>query len=83
MKESGYLDGKLECKTCGTITMVIPEGAGESTLIQCSKCGGLLGTWGELQDEFMREARNIDVLELKGGRIRKTKAGFRGPRKRA
>jgi hypothetical protein len=83
MKKGGYLNGKLECKACGTITMAIPEDAGESTLIQCSKCGGALGTWGEIQDEFMRETRDINVLELDGGRIRKTKAGLRGPRNRA
>ncbi|RUM95629.1 hypothetical protein EET67_21945 [Pseudaminobacter arsenicus] len=66
----GYLDGKLECATCGTIRMLIPKKADELTEIHCSSCGRLLGTWGELQDEFAREAGD-GTLEFNGGRIRR------------
>ncbi|RUM95436.1 hypothetical protein EET67_23370 [Pseudaminobacter arsenicus] len=67
----GYLDGKLECADCGTIRMLIPQKADGNTEIHCSICGRLLGSWGDLQDEFAREA--VDgVFELKGGRIKRT-----------
>ncbi|RUM95634.1 hypothetical protein EET67_21970 [Pseudaminobacter arsenicus] len=71
--KGGYLNGKLECKTCGTITLMIPTDADEFTMITCSKCGEPLGMWGDLQDEFARQAREATVLELSGGRIRKTR----------
>jgi hypothetical protein len=76
--KGGYLNGKLECKTCGTITMAIPEEADEFTPISCSKCGRVLGSWHELQDDFAKQAREATVLELSGGKIRKTRAP-RGP----
>ena len=65
------LDGKLECKACGKILMDIPEGATEHTLIKCSQCGGDLGEWGILQDEFAREVSGARVLELSKGTITK------------
>lgn len=69
----GYFNGKLECKTCGTITLSIPRDADEFTMITCSKCGRPLGMWGNLQDEFARQARDAGVIELNDGRIRKTR----------
>lgn len=66
----GYLDGKLECASCGTIRMLIPKKADDLTEIHCSSCGRYLGTWGELQDEFAREAGD-GTLEFNGGRIRR------------
>ncbi len=62
------LDHKLDCKTCGTIYLDIPDGATETTKITCSTCGGYLGEWGELQDDFNRQAGH-GVFDLKDGQI--------------
>ena len=48
-----YLDGKLECPHCSTVTLDLPNDATEDTRIHCSRCGHFLGTWGELQDVFI------------------------------
>ena len=66
-----YLDHKLECETCGTIYLNIPKGAGERTPIHCSTCDRYLGTWGELQNDFLAQTRNGNgTFELKDGRVR-------------
>ncbi len=63
-----FLDHKLDCKTCGTIRMDIPEGASEDTPIHCSTCHGYLGTWGELQNDFIHQAGD-GVFDLDHGKI--------------
>lgn len=75
--KGGYIDGKLECKTCGTITLIIPKDANEFTPISCSNCGETIGLWGDLQDDFAKQSRDVGVLELTDGRIRKTRAAKR------
>ncbi|MER9327876.1 hypothetical protein [Mesorhizobium sp. M0488] len=65
------LDDKLDCKACGTILMDIPENATESTPIHCSKCGAYLGEWGELQDDFYRQAHGTGAFDLNHGNILK------------
>jgi ribosomal protein L37AE/L43A len=65
-----YLDHKLECPNCKTIYLKIPRGATESTIITCSQCGHVLGTWGELQDDFTQQA-GAGVFSLDEGRIRR------------
>jgi hypothetical protein len=62
------LDDKLDCKRCGTISLEIPDDAMECTPIHCSKCGGLMGTWGELQDNFDKQA-NVGAFDLEDGNI--------------
>jgi hypothetical protein len=62
------LDDKLDCKRCGTISLDIPDGALEDTPIHCSSCGDFMGTWGELQDNFHKQAR-IGAYDLKDGNI--------------
>jgi len=62
------LDDKLDCKRCGTIALEIPQGAGESTPVHCSKCGDYMGTWGELQDNFDKQA-SASAFDLKDGNI--------------
>ncbi|MDP3895892.1 MAG: hypothetical protein Q8Q62_04380 [Mesorhizobium sp.] len=64
-----YLDHKLDCKACGTILLDIPENATEATPIHCSKCGGYIGSWGELQDDFLRQSAH-GAFDLKDGRIK-------------
>ncbi|WP_164747970.1 hypothetical protein [Mesorhizobium sp. M7A.F.Ca.CA.002.14.1.2] len=63
------LDDKLDCKACGTIQMDIPDDANESTPIHCSNCGAFLGEWGELQDDFYRQARGTEAFDLRNGTI--------------
>ncbi|UVK41775.1 hypothetical protein LHFGNBLO_005804 [Mesorhizobium sp. AR10] len=65
------LDHKLDCKACGTIQMDIPDSAEEHTPIHCSKCGGYLGEWGELQDDFSKQARGAQAFDLNHGNITK------------
>ncbi len=64
------LDDKLDCKKCGTIYLDIPDDATESTGIHCSTCGGYLGEWGELQDDFNLQAGH-GVFDLNDGQIEK------------
>lgn len=65
-----YLDHKLECPNCKKIYLQIPKSATESTLIRCSECGHGLGTWGELQDDFIQQAGS-GVFSLDEGRIKR------------
>ncbi|MCG6115121.1 MAG: hypothetical protein MEQ84_07965 [Mesorhizobium sp.] len=62
------LDHKLDCKRCGTITLDIPDDATDDTPIHCSLCHDFIGTWGELQDDFNRQAGR-GVFDLKDGQI--------------
>ncbi len=62
------LDDKLDCKRCGTIALVIPDGAREHTPIHCSTCGDYLGTWGEMQDSFDDQSVK-GVFDLEDGNI--------------
>lgn len=66
------LDDKLDCKSCGTIQMDIPEDANDRTPIHCSNCGAYLGTWGELLDDFYKQIEDADTLDLNKGTITKT-----------
>ncbi|AZO57712.1 hypothetical protein EJ077_17420 [Mesorhizobium sp. M8A.F.Ca.ET.057.01.1.1] len=49
--------------------MDIPDDAKESTPIYCSNCGAFLGEWGELQDDFHRQARGTEAFDLRDGNI--------------
>lgn len=62
------LNHKLDCKSCGTILLDIPDDATEGTAIHCSQCGGYIGDWGELQDDFLKQSGH-GAFELKDGRI--------------
>lgn len=68
-KMGRQLDDKLYCKACGTIQMDIPDDAKESTPIYCSNCGAFLGEWGELQDDFYRQAHGTEAFDLRDGNI--------------
>lgn len=65
-----FLNDKLECPQCGTITLEIPDNAKENTPIHCSHCDRLLGTWGELQDNFYTQMGD-GVFEVKDGRFKR------------
>ena len=70
MSSAQYLDGKLECVSCGMILLDIPKNATDLSPIQCAKCSAFLGTWGEIQDEFLRELGK-GVFEANHGRLRR------------
>ncbi len=63
-----YLNGKLECPTCGTILLAIPEEAAEDTPIKCAQCQTPRGTWGELRADFVKQSGS-GVFDLNKGRI--------------
>ena len=65
------LDHKLDCKSCGTIAMSIPEDAEEDAPISCSKCGRYLGDWGALQNDFQKQAGHGNAFDLSRGNIYK------------
>ncbi|MER8887547.1 MULTISPECIES: hypothetical protein [unclassified Mesorhizobium] len=63
------LDDKLDCKACGTILMEIPDNPKDSTPIHCSNCGAYLGEWGDLQEDFFRQAFGAQAFDLNNGNI--------------
>lgn len=64
------LNQKLDCKSCGTIYLDIPQGATDDTLIRCSSCGAALGTWGDLQDDLADQMRGTSgAFDLHDGQI--------------
>lgn len=65
------LDDKLDCKSCGTIQMTIPENVADDTPIHCSNCGGYLGKWGELERNFIRQIADAEIVDLDHGTITK------------
>jgi hypothetical protein len=67
---SDDLNGKLECVSCGTILMDIPKDVEEFAIIRCAHCRSVLGTWGEVQDEFLRVKGAFDLYP---GRVRRRK----------
>ena len=63
------LDGKLKCADCETILLDIPNNAQEHDLVRCSQCLATLGTWGEIQDAFLRQAGA--AFDLEEGQIKR------------
>ena len=64
-----YMDHELTCPQCGTIYLRIPENLNGHTLIHCSTCGLVLGTWGELSASFDKQGGQYGVFELRHGQI--------------
>lgn len=67
---SKRLDHKLDCKTCGTIYLDIPDDASDDTAIACSTCQQVLGSWGELKHDFYTQSGS-GVFDLNEGQIRR------------
>ena len=63
------LDHKLDCKTCGTIYLDLPEDLRATTSIHCSLCGTFLGHWGELKRDFARQGGADGIFEMKKGQV--------------
>ena len=58
----------LGCPACGSLTVDLPDGVENSTLVHCDRCGHSLGAWGELQDKLRRIGHG--VFEMSDGRIK-------------
>jgi DNA-directed RNA polymerase subunit RPC12/RpoP len=54
---------ELKCSECGTVLLEIPEHPQENDLVRCTLCQATLGTWGEIQNSFLRQAGAAFVLE--------------------
>ena len=67
--DSKRLDHKLDSKACGTILLDIPNNSEEQTAIHCRQCGAYLGEWGELQDDFHKQAGDTQAFGLNHGNI--------------
>ncbi|NTS31373.1 hypothetical protein HQ945_08915 [Phyllobacterium sp. BT25] len=64
-----YLDHELTCPNCGTIYLRIPHDVDSFTLIRCSRCDALLGTWSELVSSFDGQGGQNGVFEMSDGQI--------------
>jgi hypothetical protein len=69
-----FLNDRLECPKCGTITLQIPDDVQQDSPISCSRCSTYLGTWEELQDNFEKQ-NDAGAYELRKGRIKRLKVG--------
>ena len=63
------LDRKLECANCHTIYLTITQALTPSSLIHCSSCGGSLGTWAELEADFIAQGGDHGIFEMHNGQI--------------
>jgi hypothetical protein len=65
------LNHKLDCKSCGTIYLDIPDNLTGASPIHCTTCGEFIGYWGELSRDFDRQGGQHGVFELKDGQIKR------------
>lgn len=71
MGDARYLNHKLECPSCGTVRLHIPDDVDPTTPISCEDCGRHLGIWDELQSDFALQGGMNGMFRLDRGRIRK------------
>ena len=72
------LDHKLDCKSCGTIYLEIPEGIEEDELVACSTCGTGIGTWRDLKADYLRQAIETEgVFDLHDGQFEVKATGIK------
>ncbi|UXN66180.1 hypothetical protein N8E89_23595 (plasmid) [Phyllobacterium sp. A18/5-2] len=63
------LNNKLACPKCHTIYLTLTKNVGFDTPIHCSSCGEYLGTWGELEQDFIAQGGESGVFEMHDGQI--------------
>jgi hypothetical protein len=63
------LNNKLACPKCGTIYLTLTQNVTYSSPIHCSSCGEYLGTWGELEQDFIAQGGESGVFEMHDGQI--------------
>lgn len=70
------LDHKLDCKTCGTIYLDIPQDLDDEAPVLCSRCGISLGSWRELKADYREQASETEgVFDLHDGQFEVKAAG--------
>ena len=57
-----------ECPACGSLTVDLPDGVENTTVVYCDRCGHSLGAWGDLQQKLRRNGHG--VFEMSEGRIK-------------
>jgi hypothetical protein len=67
--EPQRLDNKLECPNCHTIYLNLTQNVSFDTPIHCSTCGTYLGTWGELELDFIAQGGDSGVFDMHDGQI--------------
>jgi hypothetical protein len=70
-RQKEFLDHLLECPHCGTIRLRIPKDADGSTIIRCSDCNRLIGTWDEIRADFDDQGGQVGVFKLAKGKIKR------------
>jgi transcription elongation factor Elf1 len=63
------LDSKLVCPKCDTIYLTLTQDVTYRTPIHCSVCGEYLGTWAELETDFIAQGGDSGVFEMHDGQI--------------
>ncbi len=63
------LNNKLACPSCHTIYLTLMQEVTYSSPIHCSSCGEYLGTWGELETDFIAQGGESGVFEMHDGQI--------------
>ncbi|TDQ09138.1 hypothetical protein [Phyllobacterium brassicacearum] len=63
------LDSKLQCPKCNTIYLTLTQNVTLSSLVNCATCGTYLGTWAELESDFIAQGGENGVFEMREGQI--------------
>ncbi len=63
------LNYKLTCPECGVIYLRIPRDVANDTVINCSLCNTALGTWKELEADFIVQGGTHGIFEMDEGQI--------------
>ncbi|RCW78505.1 hypothetical protein C7476_12436 [Phyllobacterium bourgognense] len=66
------LDSKLECPNCHTIYLTLAENVTRSSAIHCTKCCAYMGSWVELESDFIAQGGMDGVFRMDHGRTIKT-----------
>jgi hypothetical protein len=63
------LDSKLACPKCDTVYLTLTQNMTGSTPIHCSICNEYLGSWAELEQDFIAQGGDSGVFEMHDGQI--------------
>jgi Protein of unknown function (DUF982) len=47
------------CPACGSLTVDLPDGVENTTVVYCDRCGHRLGAWGDLQQRLRRIGNGV------------------------
>jgi hypothetical protein len=63
------LNHQLEFPNCDTIYLTLTQNVTWSTPIHCSSCNTYLGTWAELESDFIAQGGESGIFEMHDGQI--------------